>query len=618
MTIEEAGDPQLAKVVGHYSAYLSTGKHECLRTAVELLHSLKSTTDDILHREYLVDRITLTGWAGLPGQAIDVRRVVACSAERILGSVTPHRRRPDVAQHFEDSRLRRSGFGHTDLVVDQPLDAGPVWVLAETYDHQYIRLRPTDSVLDHEDSPLIDEPSPLHPKSDLFAGHVDGVEIERIAILEDHGVTDEVDLSTLAELLVLVGELDAAQRIVELLPAVRELEVQRGGMLAIATTPTGEPVNPPLADDCTWKIVEIHRPISPTGSRFVDSIWTPMTVPSRRRVRQSIPIDDPYVVAIENAEVHRGSIILDSSGAFVLDERAADPAYDFVAGRWNCVFGSPMRWGEALLRLEKGSRREIAEAASLLGRCSFNYFHALIEYVPRLLAVDRIDPDKSLPALVNDDMPPAATEALEILAGGRTLIPVTADEILEVGRLHIPSFHTFHPDTPALPWLAGSGVHRPTLLEARRRWLDAADAVPGTRKVFLTRPESVRGLINDRSIVRVARQEGFDLVDPSELSFREQVHLIHGSAVISGVGGAGFANLLFSRPGANVIGLVSEQLAGFSIQAHLANLAGAEFTYLVGSSPTQETDVSHLRDHFHADFRVSPRRFRRLLRTTRR
>ena len=615
MNLGDIGGPSLSDAVLHYRAYVSTGCPDRLRTAVELVAKVQSTGDDLIRREYLVDRVRLTGWAGLPGEPIGIRRVVACSSKRILGSAIPNRRRPDVVRHFGDERLRRSGFGHRDLLIDQPLDDGPVWVLAETDDHRFVPLRPTDSVLEYGDSLLVIDPNPLIPESDLFGGHVDGMEVERVALFDQREDSQEIDLVALAELLVLNGNTGAARRVLDQLPPASESDVQRRATLAFATTPKGQQVEPPLASEATWAVVPVHRPTPPVDvPNYVDSVWTPKSIPHKKRERRSIRIPEPFVTRIQDAEIHHGSVIRDATGALVLDETAANPAFDFVAGRWQHIFGSPTRLGEALLRLPVVRERRIDEAASLLGRCSFNYFHSLIEYIPRIVAIEQWNPTADVPVLINDDLPPAVHEALTMLSGDRMLIPIASDESVSVGLLHVPSFHTYHPDTPALPWVAGAGVHRPTLLEVRERWLAAAEAVPGDRRVLLMRGTGVRGLSNSAGIRHVARRQGFEEVDPSELSFAEQVRLVHGAKIITGVGGAAFANLLFCRPGTRVVGMVSNQLADFSIQAHLAHIVGARFTYVTGPSLVDAEISTNHRDHFHADFRIPLLRYRGALR----
>ncbi len=611
-------NPTLGLAVEKYKTYLATGRPQLLRDAIETLASTELTSDDVIRREYLVYRVSLTGWAGIPGQAIDIRRVVACSAKRILGQTVPGRRRPDVVKHFADSRLSRSGFRDGDLVVEQALNAGPIWVLAETADHRFARLLPTDSVTGYTNCPLGKEPNPLLAEAELFVGHVDGIEVERIAKVARAGGSEgleEIDLVALAELLVIANRVPAARRILSRLPTSPEWDIQRRATLAFATALAGREIERPIDDSAGWVVVPIRRVESREGiPRYVDSVWTPRSIPPRPRQRRSITIEQPFVTTLERAEIHLGSIILDHNGDFVLDEPAANPAFDFVAGRWQHVFGSPTRLREVLLRLPPAPSREIREAASILGRCSSNYFHSLIEYIPRILALERMDPDCNLPALVNTDLPPASLEALTILSGGRELVAVAADEVVHVERLHVPSFHTYHPDTPTLPWIAGAGVHRPTLLEARRRWLDAAGAEPGDRRVLLLRESGVRGLVNAERLARIASRRGFEPVDPAKLSFVEQVRLVHGSAIISGVGGAALANLLFCRPGAKVLGLVSEHLADFTMQAHLADLAGAEFTYVTGPSKAKASSATHHRDRLHSDFYINQFRYRLALR----
>jgi galactose-1-phosphate uridylyltransferase len=60
--------------------------------------------------------------------------------------------------------------------------------------------------------------------------------------------------------------------------------------------------------------------------------------------------------------------------------------------------------------------------------------------------------------------------------------------------------------------------------------------------------------------------------------------------------------------------MVSNQLADFSIQAHLAHIVGARFTYVTGPSLVDAEISTNHRDHFHADFRIPLLRYRGALR----
>jgi hypothetical protein len=73
------------------------------------------------------------------------------------------------------------------------------------------------------------------------------------------------------------------------------------------------------------------------------------------------------------------------------------------------------------------------------------------------------------------------------------------------------------------------------------------------------------------------------------------------------VGGAAFANLIFARRGARIVGLVSRQNARFCMQANLARFAGAEFSYVTGRSIYGRYYCPNYREYFHAPFGVSPK-----------
>jgi capsular polysaccharide biosynthesis protein len=258
--------------------------------------------------------------------------------------------------------------------------------------------------------------------------------------------------------------------------------------------------------------------------------------------------------------------------------------------------------------------RHIDEAALMGGRIASNYFHWLIEYLPRLFLIEQVPSLAGRPLLVTDDLPPAGQEALEVLAGELATVTVNRNDRVRVDRLAIPGFHTYFPDTTQLPWIRGSCYSVALLLELRRRALVAARPDQSmARRVMLVRESWARGLSNAEEVATTASDHGLELVDPACLGFLDQVRLFAESQLIVGVGGAAFANLVFASPGAEVVGLVSEQLHDFCIYGNLADLVGARFRHLTGRTDRPPSSFRFRRDFMHADFRIDAKFLDRVL-----
>ena len=197
---------------------------------------------------------------------------------------------------------------------------------------------------------------------------------------------------------------------------------------------------------------------------------------------------------IENATLVRGTTVL-ADDRLQLYERAADPSLGFVAGNWDHVFGLANRDDVCLIEADYTGERTIDEGILLSGRCDFNHFHFLIEYLPRIGLVDRLRSLDGVPLIVTNQLNPSSVDALRAVSGDRSIIVVSRDELVHVGHLHVPSMHTYVPDSTRIPWLEGCR-HSPTLLlEIRERILGAFPPKHEYgRAVYLARSSSARSL----------------------------------------------------------------------------------------------------------------------------
>lgn len=217
--------------------------------------------------------------------------------------------------------------------------------------------------------------------------------------------------------------------------------------------------------------------------------------------------------------------------------------------------------------------------ATLISAWSDNYFHWLLDALPRLAVLDEAGFGE-LPLIVPD--PPAAfhRESLDLLGIG-------LDRRTPFGGLHLepdvlvwPSHagHTGHPAGWACQWL-------------RARLLPAARAVSGRRRLYVSRAAAPRRrLANEDEIVAVLEPLGFEAVEPHRLPLREQLSLFASAEAVVGPHGAGLANVLFGRR-VSVLELLDPGYVNPCIYS-LARVLGHDYRYVIGSPSGTSRDFT--------------------------
>jgi len=321
---------------------------------------------------------------------------------------------------------------------------------------------------------------------------------------------------------------------------------------------------------------------------------------------RDLPAPSAEWLEIEDASVQDGGTVT-AGEALVVYEASAHPALDFVSGTWLTTFGSRAHPEGALLRRAPAREGTIAEGILLAGRNDFNWFHWMVEYLPRVLRVPPSIPPQ-VPVIVTGRTPPTGLEALRALTD-RPILEIDPEASHRVDLLHVASPVVQVLDTVRVPWVDGLGVDLPALVSLRARLgVDSSGPAP-ERALFLERRSGHRGITNESELARAAADRGLEVVDPSALSFSEQLELFSSARVVVGASGAVMANYLLLRPGAHVLALTSEQLADFVLPVALATVSGCSFAYLTGPSTAGRRRAADRNDWVHSNFRIDTRRF---------
>ena len=256
-----------------------------------------------------------------------------------------------------------------------------------------------------------------------------------------------------------------------------------------------------------------------------------------------------------------------------------------------------------------------AEASAVLlgGRAASNYFHWWVEHLTKLrFLVD--DPDAKRRALVvNEQLPPQFMEALQAILGGPWpggMLFWRQPQALNCAELMVLTHPAVTAEDP------GAGPEAMLRCEPDDlRWL--ADRVlaelreqdrSGCRRLHLAR-NGDRRAVSAEPLAQVLEARGFETIAPETLTFAEQVRLFREAEIIVSSSGAALTNIIFCRPGTQVIILNAMRHRQNPVFQILGSAAGVDVVQAVGpqqSAPPTYGPAADL-DALHQPYVVSAR-----------
>ncbi|WP_197076673.1 glycosyltransferase family 61 protein [Hymenobacter terrenus] len=209
--------------------------------------------------------------------------------------------------------------------------------------------------------------------------------------------------------------------------------------------------------------------------------------------------------------------------------------------------------GSFLLRQWSGPRASLpitADEVVGLAHVNYavgNYYHWLIDSLPRLLVLQRHYP--ACPLLVPAPVP-AYVKQTALMFGFDRLLPLDRGVVAAVSQLAMPDY------------VSEPGSQDPALVkEVRETILNSLNLMPSKshRRIFVSRNQQpIRRLSNEEAIEPILRQYGFESVSFEGMSFEDQVRTMQDAAVLVGVHGANLTNMLFMTPQTVVVELMNE------------------------------------------------------------
>lgn len=251
----------------------------------------------------------------------------------------------------------------------------------------------------------------------------------------------------------------------------------------------------------------------------------------------------------------------------------------------------------------KSQQLTLDEGIMLSGTATYNYYHWLIEFIPKLSILDG-NSVRGVPFILDEAVTqtPALYEALHIIAPDAKTFQLSKGCLLKVGRLIYPSL---------LSWTTiniqkgfdiepqDSITSERAIHYLREKFLDSPYNETGQERLYISRANTSNRKHNEAELIQIAEKYGFKVVVPELLSFKEQVGLFSKASHIIGATGGGMTNIVFAPKSAKILCLIAKPIAfaGFS---NIAGILGQDMRFIAGKVD-QENKVFSYQSSFYID-----------------
>lgn len=236
--------------------------------------------------------------------------------------------------------------------------------------------------------------------------------------------------------------------------------------------------------------------------------------------------------------------------------------------------------------IKVGTPESIADGFFLAGNGSHNWYHWLIEILPKMLYYDS---EYSRNILVNQSCKeiPSMAETLQALVENYDVNIIYLDPlktyrikklyfINEVNKLMYNEFD-FGKATQPLYYYRKESLEKLSEI-LKNKYLTGSKS--SVEKIYLQRPNTHRIPGNETEIAALLGSYRFSFIDLSKCSVHQQVEIFACAKQIVGTSGAAFTNLLFCRPNTRIVIFMPDNYTSYQFYKEMGELLQLDVVYL--------------------------------------
>ncbi len=274
--------------------------------------------------------------------------------------------------------------------------------------------------------------------------------------------------------------------------------------------------------------------------------------------------------------------------------------------------------GHALTR--QRSSVEIPEGILVGGAGAFNWYHFIVECLPKALLASRLPQEfSSLPLLVPTECGtvPSFSDALRLFSESRRIIYLDSKQVAHVKRLIVfddVSLGPFNLTRGSWPMVEDYGQHDDFMNEyfheLRSRLLGNDGEREPKKRFYLARP-GLRRNYNQDELMDIAGRFGFAPLELERLTLPEQARHLSEAEAIVGPSGAAWTGLALCSAGVQGISWLPKEYEQFSSYSSLAHLLGHRLHFLTAET---EQPLGSSADAYEQSYVVDATQFEDALR----
>lgn len=335
------------------------------------------------------------------------------------------------------------------------------------------------------------------------------------------------------------------------------------------------------------------------------------------RPERSVALPSPDCYEIKEATVYPGGQVF-SQKQLVIYEPSANPLErNFISGLHGNLKALPQSSLVAAY-FTYDQTVDIPEAVLISSRCPKNYFHWMIEYLPKIKTL--VDLHQShIPLLIESELAPQQMEAFDHFRQKWDLkvIQYNPKTRLRIDRLLVPNPLTNHPDDPEVPYWQGAALNKNYISFMRKELFDYSHSQQSSLKtfprLFLARSSTNRGILNIEELYDIARELGYEVIFPERYTLAEQIHLLsHADTIVSHCGSS-LVNAMFMKPGSQIFSLIADHNKTYSMYSNLVKFFDISYTHVTGQPLRPRSEFASEIAFTHSPFTIPKDKMRRAL-----
>lgn len=324
----------------------------------------------------------------------------------------------------------------------------------------------------------------------------------------------------------------------------------------------------------------------------------------------SLACPSAFVIQLHDAMLVGGTRVVITSDGFLLHDEIYRNRLDPHLLIKPISIVSRIEGDMALIHLERRPTDQIEAGILLSADHDYNYFHWMVEVLPKLAMIDTLDDFHDYPLLVRGDLNPNLLRALALAnRRNRRIIHLVPNAAYRIKHIIYPSDICrtvdreggeilFESDCLLSPrWLKASAVAIMQSLPLRFE--------PATKRpLFLTRQQGLRRITNIQDLEVWFGERDFAVETFQDVSLDYQIMRSERAEIFVAVTGAAVTNMMFCPPGSNIIVLMSSHHGQNPyVWQQLATCFGHRLTLVVG--PRRFARFEHpIHDNYSIDIEL--------------